>query len=72
MVAAIIVVIYIVCGALAYAITFADFQRSFPTLAGRDYQGDVRRGVMVGLLGPVGLLIAFLASDFAAHGLKWR
>lgn len=62
---------YVACGALAYAIAFADIQRRFPEQAAESYREDVGMSLFFGLLGPVGLLVTFLASGFAQRGLKW-
>ena len=69
-----IIAIWIICGVFAYGITFAYFQGEFPDIF------DERRTVIVtaclgtflAILGPGGLLVSFLMSGFAQHGLKWR
>lgn len=68
----VIITSYGATGTMAYAITFAYFQREYPSLAERDYRKDKARGVAFAILGPVGLIVSYYASDFAEHGLKWR
>lgn len=63
--------VWLLCGAFAYALTFAHFQREFPTLAERDYYKDRRSAVFSGCLGPIGLLVS-ISNCGLKHGLKWR
>ena len=65
-------VVWTICGALAYAITFAHLQKSFPTIAKEQYRQDLSFAVFVAITGPLGLLSSFLLCGFAEHGLKWR
>ena len=65
-------VIWVTCGTLAYAITFADLQRGYPTLADEDYRENVALSAFFGLLGVLGLLMALLITGFARYGLKFR
>ena len=62
---------WVVCGAFAYALMFAYFQREFPSIAQRDYRIDIFRSCFVALCGPLGLLATMLITG-AKHGLKWR
>lgn len=57
---------WIVCGVLAYGITFADFQAKAPE------QGHHEFAIVMASGGPVGLLVSLVASDYAKHGLQWR
>lgn len=63
---------WIICGAFAYAITLAFFQRRFPTLAEEEYAVDVLRAISAGILGVAGLGAALFVSEGARDGLKWK
>jgi hypothetical protein len=62
--------LWCVCGVVAYGAFVADFWYRFPTLhdEGR-FRELAGQGVFLGLCGPIGLLVAFLASGFFLHGL---
>lgn len=66
------VLFYVVCGAFAYTIGFAHYQREFPDLAVRAYAADRRFNLIMGLFGPVALPGALFVSKWLRHGLKWR
>lgn len=69
---ALFIVVWIICGFLAYGITLACFQRS-RTLTAKDYfYTDSSFAVLMALNGPVGLLVSFFLSGFARHGLMYR
>lgn len=68
----ILVCVWVVSGAFAYAITFADLQRRWPGLAAEDYRIDRWRALTMALLGVCGLGAALMASECARRGLKWR
>ena len=55
---------WIACGMLAYGMTFAHFQRGYPSIAAKNRRQDVAYATFLGLLGPVGLFIALLHSGF--------
>ena len=57
-----VLVIWITSGALAYGITLAYFQREFVIIADRHYNSDATLAFITGLLGPVGLAIAYGSS----------
>jgi hypothetical protein len=64
------VVVWIVCGAFAYAVHLAFFRTMYPfpdTL-----RQDQSLAAFVGLFGPIGLLVALAISGFAEHGIRWR
>lgn len=63
---------YIVCAVLTYGITLAYFQYEFKLLAVEQYKNDVSFALIMSLFGPIGLTGAFLFSDFAKHGLKFK
>ena len=63
------VVIYIVCGILAYGLTFAYFQRKWPEQAELRREGDAMLALQTALAGPIGLMVA--AKGFK-YGLLFR
>jgi hypothetical protein len=64
--------VWVMCGILAYGVTFAHMQGKYPTLAEEDYWTDMRFSVLIGLCGPVSLLVVLCFSGFAQHGFKLR
>lgn len=71
LVAGMLVVVWVGCGAIAYAGWFAHFQGAWPRLAERDYHLDRLLAVIVGLCGPIGLFAVAVCFQFE-YGLKWR
>lgn len=67
-----LVIAYVVCGLLAYGITFAYWQGEFPGQAAGQYREDMGIAMVFGMAGPGGLFISFFASGLAQHGLKFR
>ena len=67
-----VIVAWIVCGTFAYAIAFAEFQRGFPTIAAENRRSDAGFSIILGLFGPIALVVILCLSGFAEHGLKWR
>lgn len=72
-----IVAAYLFCGAFAYAITFAHFQRKFHMLAEKEKSSDRRLAISMGSLGPIGLLASMWATlacgpGFWKTGVKWN
>ena len=73
MITALIISGWIICGAFAYAICFADRQKSYPAIAEKDYRTDMSFAISMGLFfAPLALIIIFFQTGFAQHGLKWR
>jgi hypothetical protein len=66
------VIVWIICGILAYGLTLGYFQREYPVIADADYAGDAGRALVFGCAGPLGLMIALPCSGFGRHGLMWR
>lgn len=61
-----IITIWVVCGIVAVGIIVANTSSD-----GQDsYREDLAFGMLVGIFGPVGLLVSFLLSGFAKDG--WR
>ena len=67
-----IIIIWVICGILAYGITFGYFQRKFPLLAKRSYMEDAGFATIIGIFGVVGLLLSVCLSGFCRYGLKFR
>lgn len=71
---AIIVVVWLSSGVMAYALTLAHFAGFFPTVHTVDPAADRRFGAWVGMFGPFGLVATVFAvwrlSGFR-YGLKW-
>lgn len=65
------IIFWIACGVLAYGITYGYFQREFPTIAYESQKDDSAMALVFGALGPFGVLLSFVLSGFAKHGLKW-
>lgn len=63
-------IIWGVCGLLTFGYYFAYFQNEYESLADRDYFKDMRNGLQIGLLGPIGLL-SILIRRMTKHGLKF-
>jgi hypothetical protein len=58
---------------LTYAIFFAHLQRNFPSIAQEEYQEDMSFSLFLALVFSwIGLFVAFFATGFAKHGLKFR
>lgn len=59
---------YLLGSVLAYGITLAHFQREYPTLRGLD---DMLFAACIGLLGPIGAVVAIVNFGRAKHGLQF-
>jgi len=70
MAALIILIIWLVSGAFAYAINFGDVQYMWPKP--EHYRSNLSFSVYIGLFGVFGLLVSLLFTGFAEHGLKWK
>lgn len=67
-----IIIGWIICGVLAYGITFTWNQGHWDTLAKDWYGRDMGFSIFVGLFGPIGLIAMFFISEFAKYGLKFK
>lgn len=65
-----LIVIWIICGILAYGRSLAFWQREFPTLAKRDYTGDRNMSLLIAVLGPIGFFLSCVIG-YARHGLMY-
>ncbi len=66
-----VLLVWLICGILAYGLTFAYFQRQYPTLAETEYESDFRFALSAGMAGPIGLGVCLLSGDWR-HGFKWK
>ena len=71
LIVAVMIAIWVACGAATAGITYAYFDSEFPTLRGTTKHRELLGlATYFALFGPIGLLVAFLSSGFARHG--WR
>lgn len=68
----IFIIFHIICGVLAYGITFAHFQREFSLTSHEDVGINRVLALFMACSGIVGLVIIYIFSDFAKHGLKYK
>lgn len=69
------IIFAITCGFLSYGMLFAYNQNEWPTIAKIMYREDMGFSMIFGILAvllPFALVIAFLMSGFAKHGLKFK
>lgn len=69
---AVTLLLWVGCGAVAYAGTLGHFQRKFPSLAEEFYWPDVAFATSIGLCGPIGLITVSISSRGFKHGLQWK
>jgi len=67
-----VALVWVICGVLAYGITLAHLQRSFPDQASANYREDCVLALLVALLGPWGCAAAIFTTGFGARGLMFR
>ncbi len=60
-------ILWIICGLLAYGFTFSFFQKEFPPIAIKDKKKDKSFALMIGLLGPIGLVVMIISKGYK-HG----
>lgn len=63
--------VWLICGIVAYGLTFAFFQKKWPTLAEETYWSDFRLALLVGIIGPFGIAMNVVMGN-VRHGFKWR
>lgn len=72
-----LVLSYICCAASIASLFFAYFQRKFPSVAAEEERSDVgaawMMGLILGVLGPFGVLTAYFMTGLAEYGslLPW-
>ena len=67
----ILIIVYLVCFILNYGITLAYFQRKYTEVARENYFSDVSFAIYMGILGPLGTVIAFFMSEYYKYGLMY-
>lgn len=69
-------VLWLACPILCYAMDLAYFQGRYPVLAKERLCQDKMEALVSGafglLLGPIGVMVAFIMFDFAKHGLRFK
>jgi hypothetical protein len=68
---AIVLVIWLICGVIAYGGLFACLQNKYPSQADDDYRGDMSYAIFPSLFGPLGLITAALSTGFFKYGFKF-
>lgn len=66
----ILALIWVVCGVLAYGLTFGDYQREWPELSVKNYQSDRQFAFFIAITGPIGLVVSLINNR--GHGFKWE
>ena len=66
-----LIIAWIICGALGYGLTFAFYQKTYPTLASRCESDDRDAALFVGMCGVIGL-IAVIAYCGMHNGLMYK
>lgn len=61
---------WVVCGYLAAGLSFAFFQKKYPSIAAEHRASDVRQCVLVFFVGPAGLIAALFTCGIK-HGLLY-
>ncbi len=71
----IFIIIWLICGILAFGLDFAYWQRAYPTLAKLNYKRDLFHAFIAFLFGPIGLLTQALflplISFYGYQGFKY-
>lgn len=66
----IIIIAWIICGIFGQAIHTGYFFNKYIVLQSRkEFRRDIRQGMLLGLAGPVGLIVQSLMSDWGRYGL---
>lgn len=75
MILSIYIAVCLVLGVLSYGVTFAFFQREWPSLAEEHYASDLGFAVCIGILAfaiPPVILVALIGSVSFKHGVKFK
>lgn len=68
----IILLLYVICGILAYGINLAWCQREYSAIAKKCYKTDMIWSMLFSLFGPLGLIAVMACSKGGfKHGLKF-
>ena len=69
-----LVIGYLICSFICYGLLFASIEGEFPSSSDFAYKDHLAHsiffGMLLGVFGPMGLLMAFLLSGFAHYGFK--
>lgn len=70
----VIILVWIVCGILAYGITYGYFHREYPLI---NHEKDIKRttffiSIVQAMAGPIGLVVSIFSSKFIKHGMKFK
>lgn len=68
----ILILVWVVCGVLAYGITLAYFTAKWPQFAYKNRKSNLALLRLMGFSGPFGLIIAFFFSGFCKYGLRFK
>lgn len=68
------VLIWFICGFCGYALSFGYWQNKpeWKNISKNCYQSDYIFSIIIGCLGPFGLIVAFICSGFGKHGFKLK
>lgn len=69
---AIVTLIWVICGTLAYAGTLGHFQRKYHMIAHETYKADLGLAIVAGLMGPGGLIAVSILSGGFKYGFQWK
>ncbi len=67
-----LLLVWVVCGVLAFGVTYGNFQGHIPELAWAKRRADAGIATAFALGGPFGLFVATLLSGFWQYGLRYR
>jgi len=66
------IALWVICGVLSYGITFAFYQKQFPTIAKEHYDAHKSFATKMAMFGPINLLAALIVYGGYKHGFKWK
>ena len=67
------IIVWIVCGAFAYGLTFAYFQGKYSYIANKDIKADRWLVGIMSVFGPTSLIVALIQTNYGKdYGLKWK
>lgn len=64
-----IALVWVLCGVLAYGITFGYFTREYPRSNPREH---IAISVVMAVSGPFGLVNSIICSRLVEHGIRYR
>ena len=66
-----IIGLYLICMVLTFGITLGYFQNRFPVIAKKTCREDIGFAVVMSIIQPVGLFVAFTMSGFVVYGIRF-